>query len=63
MAVYMILDNEMIAMFEPLAPSRNIPNDNAPHSVSGANKQQAPQTLTMYNWLYGGHDEFNTVDN
>lgn len=63
MAVYLLLDNELIAEFEALVPSRNIPSVDEPHSVSGATKQQAPQTLTMYNWLYGGSSEFNTVNN
>ena len=63
MAFYVLLDNELIGIFEPLVPSRNVRSTNAPHSISGATKQQAPQTLTMYNWLYGGHDIYNTVDN
>jgi hypothetical protein len=63
MAIYVLLDNKLIGIFEPLVPSRNVPSTNAPHSISGATKQQAPQTLTMYNWLYGGHDKYNTVDN
>ena len=63
MAVYILLDKEIIGMFEPLIPSRNVPNTNAPYSISGATKMQAPQALTMFNWLYGGHDQYNTVDN
>lgn len=63
MALYLLLDNQLIAHFEPLVPSRNVPSMNAPYEISGATKQQAPQTLTMYNWLYGGSSEFNTVAN
>lgn len=63
MAVYILLDKEIIGIFEPLIPSRNVPSTNAPYSISGATKMQAPQALTMFNWLYGGHDQYNTVDN
>lgn len=63
MAIYLLLDNELIGIFEPLVPSRNVPSTNTPYSISGATKEQAPQTLTEYNWLYGGHNKYNTVDN
>ena len=63
MAIYLLLDNKLIGIFEPLVPSRNVPSTNTPYSISGATKEQAPQTLTGYNWLYGGHNKYNTVDN
>lgn len=63
MAFYLLLDNELIGIFEPLKPSRNVPSTNTPYDISGATKMQAPQALTMYSWLYGASDEFNQVDN
>ena len=63
MAVMLVLDNEMVGIFETLEPHRNIPGNNSPFSISGATEQQPPQTLTMYNYLYGGTSEYNTIDN
>jgi hypothetical protein len=60
MHIYLLLDNYLIGMFEALAPHRNVPGLNDPFSISGATKQQQPQALTMHNWLYGGHDQYNT---
>lgn len=61
MALYLLLDNELICRFEPLKPHRNVPSLDSPYEISGATRQQAPQTLTMYNWLYGGSSEFNRL--
>lgn len=62
MAVYFILDNEMIRMFEPLRPYRSIPSLSGPHEISDAAEEQGPQTITIYNYLYGAHDKYNRVD-
>lgn len=44
----------MDKQFIRLAPSRSVLSMDNPRSISGVFTQQAPQTLTMANWLKAG---------
>lgn len=49
--VWLILDKELDKRFMRLAPHRSILDLDAPRNISPVAKQQAPQTLTIANWL------------
>lgn len=51
--VWLILDKRLDQRFMRLAPHRSVLDMDMPRSISPVFKQQAPQTLTVYNWLKG----------
>lgn len=55
--VWRVPDRKMVRRLWNLRPARNVLSVATPESVSGAFAQQSPETLTLYNWLYG--DEFD----
>lgn len=61
MHIMRVLDRQLERRLENLRPYRNVLSMDSPRELSGAFKQQAPQTLTMQNWLYGNTSKYNTV--
>lgn len=48
-----VLDKKLVKRLWNLRPHRSVLSMDDPKSASGAFKEQAPQTLTRQNWLYG----------
>lgn len=53
MQVWLVPDRKTLRRLANLEPSRSVLDVARPRSLSNSFKQQSPQVLTMYNYLYG----------
>ena len=53
MQVWLVPDRKTLGRLQNLAPHRSVLDVRSPRQLSNSFTQQAPQVLTMYNYLYG----------
>lgn len=53
MQIWLVPDRKTLERLQNLAPHRSVLDVRTPRQLSNSFTQQAPQVLTMYNYMYG----------